>query len=77
MDFDRDKFKALVLYVIWAAGERSDFGSTKLNKVLWFSEARAYEAFGRPIAGETYVRQKFGPVPQHLLEVREELVFRH
>jgi hypothetical protein len=73
MDFDRDKFKALVLYVIWAAGERSDFGSTKLNKVLWFSEARVYEAYGRPITGETYIRQKFGPVPQHLVEVREEL----
>jgi hypothetical protein len=73
MDFDREKFKALVLYVIWRAGDRRDFGSTKLNKVLWFAEARVYEAFGKPIAGETYKREKFGPVPKHILEMQEEL----
>ena len=73
MTFNRDKFKALVLYVIWKAGERRDFGSTKLNKVLWFADARANEALGRPITGETYVREKFGPVPRHILEVRSEL----
>jgi hypothetical protein len=73
MPFDREKFKALVLYVVWKTGERRDFGSTKLNKVLWFADARANEALGRPIAGETYIREKFGPVPQHLLEVRDEL----
>jgi len=73
MDFDRQKFKALVLYVIWRAGESRDFGSTKLYKILWFAEARANEAFGKPIAGETYVRQKFGPVPKHIKEVIQEL----
>ena len=73
MDFNREKFKALVLYVIWKAGERKDFGSIKLNKALWFSEARANQALGRPIAGETYIRQKYGPVPKHILEVQQEL----
>jgi len=71
--FDRDKFKALVLYVIWRAGEARDFGATKLNKVLWFSDARAFEAYGKSITGETYVRQKFGPVPRHMLPVLDEL----
>ena len=73
INFDREKFKALVLYVIWRAGEQRDFGSTKLNKVLWFSDARANEALGRPITGEAYVRQKFGPVPKHILDVQQEL----
>ena len=44
-----------------------------LNKALWFSDARANEALGRPITGETYVRQKFGPVPKHIFEVLEDL----
>lgn len=73
MEFNRDKFKALALYIIWRAGERRDFGSTKLNKVLWFAEARANEAFGQPIAGETYIRDKFGPRPKHILEIQGEL----
>jgi hypothetical protein len=73
MDFDREKFKALVLYVIWRGGEQPGFGSTKLNKVLWFSDARANEALGRPITAETYIREKFGPVPKHIVEVLTEL----
>jgi Protein of unknown function (DUF4065) len=71
--FDRDKFRALVLYVIWRTGEVRDFGTTKLNKVLWFSDARAFEAYGRSITGETYVRQKFGPVPRDIVSVLKEL----
>jgi hypothetical protein len=73
MNFNREKFKALVLYVIWRAGEQRNFGSTKLNKALWFSDARAHEALGEPITGETYIREKFGPVPKHIVEVQNEL----
>jgi hypothetical protein len=73
MSFSSEKFKVLVLYVIWRTGEVRDFGATKLNKVLWFSDARAFEALGKSITGETYVRQKFGPVPQHINSVLTEL----
>jgi len=73
MTFDREKLKALVLYVIWRTGDVRDFGATKLNKVLWFSDARAFEALGKSVTGETYVRQKFGPVPQHINSVLDEL----
>ena len=51
MAFDREKFKQLVHYVIWKAGKRDWFGATKLNKVLWFADARAYVLTGRPITG--------------------------
>lgn len=74
MPFDRTKFKALVLYVIWRTGDVRDFGLTKLNKVLWFTDARTYEAFGKSVTGETYVRRKFGPVPMHIDEVISELI---
>ena len=73
MPFDAAKFPALVLYIIWKTGAREGFGSTKLNKALWFSEARTFEAYGRPITGETFVRDKFGPRSEHLLAVCEEL----
>jgi hypothetical protein len=71
--FDRDKLKALVLYVIWRAGQQEGFGATKINKVLWFADARRYEVFGQSITGETYVRQPHGPVPQHIDEIKREL----
>jgi hypothetical protein len=76
MDFDKEKFRALVLYIIWKTGHREGFGTTKLNKALWFAEARAFEAFGKPISGETFVRDKHGPRSKHLLSTCEELVDR-
>lgn len=73
MQFDREKFKNLVVYIAWKAGRRDWFGATKLNKVLWFSEARAYVFHGSPIVGATYIREKFGPVPKQMMPIRKEL----
>lgn len=73
MELNREKFKALVLYVIWKTSHTDGFGSTKLNKALWFSEARAYEAYGQPISGERFVRDKHGPRSKHLREICDEL----
>ncbi len=73
VQFDRDKFKALLHYIVWRAGDKDGFGATKLYKVLWFSDARAYALFGEPITGESYVREKYGPLPRHALPVIQEL----
>ena len=73
MQFDRDRFKSLLHYVVWKVGDRDGFGATKLYKVLWFSDARAYMLQGTPITGESYVREKYGPLPRHALSVIEEL----
>lgn len=73
MAFDREKFKQLVHYVVWKAGRRDWFGATKLNKVLWFAESRAYVLTGSPITGATYIREKWGPVPKPMMPVRDEL----
>jgi hypothetical protein len=73
MQFDRDKFKTLVHYIIWKAGKRDRFGATKLNKVLWFSDARAFVLRGKPITGATYIREKWGPVPKQMMPIRAEM----
>lgn len=73
MALDREKLKALVLYVIWRTRHYKDFGATKLNKVLWFADARFYRGHGRSITGETYVRQPHGPVPENIETIKLEL----
>jgi len=73
MSFDRNKFKALVLHVIWRTSRLDGFGTTKLNKALWFSEARVFEASGKTITGETFIRDKFGPRSKHLRQICAEL----
>lgn len=71
--FDREKLKRLVHYVIAQVGSHEGFGATKLNKVLWFADARQWALTGASITGATYVRQKFGPVPHQIMSVRSEL----
>jgi hypothetical protein len=72
-DFDREKLKDAMHYVIALAGGRPGFGAVKLYKVLWFSDAKTWLLKGNPITGEEYVRQKHGPVPKHALPVLTEL----
>jgi Protein of unknown function (DUF4065) len=74
MVFNREKFKRLVHYVIWKAGNRDWFGAVKLNKVLWFSDTEAFALTGEPITGARYIREKYGPVPKAVMPVRSELV---
>ncbi len=70
--FEPEKFKALVHYVCFKC-DRMDLGATKLNKTLWFSDVWFYLNHGRPITGETYVKQKFGPVSSRIEMVIDEL----
>jgi len=71
--FDREKFKRLVHYVIAQAGSHPGFGAIKLNKVLWFADARQFMLTGQSITGARYIREKFGPVPHQIMPVRAEL----
>jgi Protein of unknown function (DUF4065) len=73
VEFDRQKFKRLVHYIIWKVGKHDWFGATKLNKILWFVDARAYVLTGKPITGETYARGEFGPIPKHIIPFQNEL----
>lgn len=73
MQYDAEKLKRLFHYVAWKAGRRDWFGATKLYKVLWFADARQYAISGTPITGETYIREKHGPIPKHAMQVRTQL----
>jgi hypothetical protein len=73
--FDRKKFKALMLYFSQrGVDERLVIGSTKLNKLLFFSDMRAYAELGQPITGARYQKLPFGPAARAMLPVREEMV---
>jgi hypothetical protein len=71
MDFE--KFKSAIHYIVWKAGSHKGFGATKLNKALWFADARAYVLKGHSITGATYIREKWGPVPRAAMPARDEL----
>jgi hypothetical protein len=73
LQFNRQKLKNLVLLVCNSC-QPSELGGVKLHKVLYFSDMLYYAATRRPITGETYVKQTFGPVAKHLPIIIRELV---
>jgi hypothetical protein len=73
MSFDRKKFKHLVHYIAYKCEDPTELGSTKLNKILWYSDIEAYKFLEKPITGEIYKKQGLGPVPHHILGILDEL----
>jgi hypothetical protein len=74
-EFKREKFIELLLYFSQRGlTERLVIGSTRLNKLLFFTDMRTYAELGQPITGARYQRLEFGPAARAMLPVREELV---
>jgi hypothetical protein len=73
--FEREKFRHLILYFSKrGADEGLVIGSTKLNKLLFFTDFRAYAELGTPVTGARYQRLELGPAARAMLPVREEMV---
>ena len=69
-----DKFAELVLYISKACANDPDFGATKLNKILFFSDFRSYRMAHKGISGATYQKLDHGPAPKCLLPVQNALI---
>jgi uncharacterized phage-associated protein len=72
--FQADKFRELVLYIARRCENDETFAATKLNKLLYYSDFRAFARFGAPITGATYQKIKWGPAPRQYLPVINEMV---
>jgi hypothetical protein len=70
----KQRFRELIVYVSKKSENDTHFGATKLNKILYHSDFRAFERLGQPITGMVYFRLPKGPAPQALLPIRQELV---
>lgn len=71
--YDRERLKHLLHYVIWEAGRRAGFGAVKLYKVAWFADARRFLLTGQSITGAEYIREKHGPIPREGIVLRNQL----
>lgn len=68
------RFRELILYISKECQNDHWFGAVKLNKILYYSDFRAFERFGVPLTGVRYFRLPKGPAPKMLVPVRDELV---
>lgn len=67
------RFRELIVYVSLKSADDPHFGAIKLNKILYYSDFRAFERFGIPLTGVRYQKLKLGPAPKALLHVRRQL----
>jgi len=71
---DHTRLKELIMYIADRCQFRPNYGATMLNKILFFSDFKAYAKFGASITNEDYFKLPWGPAPKYLLEAQEELV---
>jgi uncharacterized phage-associated protein len=74
MEFDVERFREWVLYIVWRTKDDPQFGRTKVAKTLFYADFGAYADEGQPLTGATYEHWQFGPFPPVLYEVEEGLV---
>lgn len=68
------KFREAIVYIASKCSEDKRFGSTKLNKILYYSDFSAYRKLGHSVTGAEYKHLSEGPAPRELLEVRADLI---
>jgi hypothetical protein len=71
--FSHKRFDELVLYIAERTKDDENFGSTKLAKVLFFSDLEAYRDLGSAITGAEYQKWAHGPFPPQLKPARQGL----
>src|SRR5258708_4051554 len=75
INFDSQKLKNLILYILARCGGKPNVGETVLYKLLYFIDFDSFELTGTPISGLTYKKLQYGPVPnaQEYLSVIEKM----
>lgn len=70
---DDRKLKELILYIAKKSETDEFFGSTKLNKLLFFSDFIAFAELGKAITHQQYQKLKWGPALRRLLPIQSEM----
>lgn len=67
------KLEELILFVARATGEDEHCCATKLDKILFYADFRAYDHLGQSITGRRYLKREGGPVPEGVASVVETM----
>jgi hypothetical protein len=70
----QQRFRELIVYIASKSKHDPNFGATKLNKILYHADFRAFERFGTPLTGMRYFKLERGPAPRALVPVKRELI---
>ena len=69
-----DKFKNVLLYLLECCAGKPNIGETALNKLLYFCDFNYYEIYEEHLTGARYKKLPYGPVPQQLDMIINQMV---
>lgn len=69
-----EKFKNVLLYLLEHCAGKPNVGKTMLNKLLYFCDFNFYERYEEHLTGAKYKKLPYGPVPQELNEIIDQLI---
>lgn len=72
-EFNREKFKELIVYIAHRLGPEAALGRVKLAKLLMHSDFIAFRRLGHSITGATYEKWEHGHLPHELLMAQRDL----
>jgi hypothetical protein len=72
-EFNMEKFKQVLHYIIFQCGYSPNVGKTVLFKILYFTDFDYYELYEEKLTGEQYRKLQLGPAPVHFEEAIKEL----
>ena len=64
----------MILYVSDKCSADPKYGSTKLNKILFYADFESFRHRGIPVTGAEYIRLEHGPGPKRMKPLREEMI---
>lgn len=73
-EFDKEKFKNIIHYIIHVCQDKYEIGRTVLYKLLYFSDFNYYELYEISLTGEKYIHKPNGPIPKNFIECKDELI---
>ncbi len=69
-----NKFKNVLLYILERCAGKPNVGETVLFKLLYFSDFNYYELYEEHLTGARYRKLPFGPVPQKLDTIMNQMM---
>lgn len=72
--FQIDKFKNILLYILERTAGKPNVGETVLYKLLYFADFNYYELYEEHLSGAKYRKLPFGPVPQRLDTIMAQMI---
>ncbi|WP_458453498.1 type II toxin-antitoxin system antitoxin SocA domain-containing protein [Methanobrevibacter sp.] len=77
MEFNREKYINLIMYILSRCYNKPQFGKTVLCSILYFIDFGYYERYGELLTNETYIKSKRGIKPLHFRKISNELISKN